>query len=222
MSPRLKNRREAGKKLSQLLEQYAGRKDTLVLALPRGGVPVGYEVAKALALPLDVWIVRKLGVPGHEELAMGAIALGGDSYIDHSLVRNLMISENDIEKVLVKEIKELQRRNMLYRDNKPPPDVENKTVILIDDGLATGSTMRAAIQALREAGAYDIIAAVPVGSPSACAAIGHETSKAFCLYEAEPFYGVGMWYEDFSQTSDEEVQALLANQPWINALEKTP
>ncbi len=167
-----------------------------------------------MAEPLDVWIVRKLGVPGHEELAMGAIALGCDSYIDHRMVEALRIPEADIERVVLKELKELQRRNKLYRDDKPAPAVEGKIIILIDDGVATGATMKAAILALREEGANEIIVAVPVGSVSTCRALEQEASMVICLYEEEPFYGVGMWYQDFSQTSDEEVLERLENQPW--------
>ncbi len=214
MFQRFKNRKEAGQQLASLLSAHEGQKDVLVLALPRGGVPVAYEVAKALRLPLDVWIVRKLGVPGHEELAMGAIALGCDSYIDHRLVETLRIPEADIERIVLKELKELQRRNRLYRDDRPAPAVEGKTVILIDDGVATGATMRAGILALREAGAREIIAAIPVGSVSTCRELEPEASMVVCLNEKEPFYGVGMWYEDFSQTSDKEVMELLENQPW--------
>ncbi len=214
MFQRFKSRKEAGQQLASLLDAYTDQKDALVLALPRGGVPVAYEVAKALRLPLDVWIVRKLGVPGHEELAMGAIALGCDSYMDHRMVESLRIPEAAVERVVAKELKELQRRNKLYRDDRAAPAVEDKTVILVDDGIATGATMRAGVLALREAGAREIIVAVPVGSASTCRELKQEASIVVCIFEAEPFYGVGMWYQDFSQTSDKEVLELLENQPW--------
>ncbi len=211
------DRKDAGKQLALALSEYARRWDVAVLGLPRGGVPVAYEVAKELHLPLDVWIVRKLGVPEHEEVAMGALAIGCDSYIDHELVNKLHIPESAMEAVVAKELKELRRRNKLYRDDKPAPAIEDKTIILIDDGIATGATMRAAILALREAGARDVIASVPVGPVSAVRDLEDVADKVICLYEAEPFYGVGMWYRDFSQTSDAEVLELLGNQPWINA-----
>jgi putative phosphoribosyl transferase len=204
------DRFEAGQRLATKLMAYADRQDVLVLGLPRGGVPVAYEVAKALHAPLDVFIVRKLGVPGREELAMGAIATGGIRVINESVVRMLHIPERIIDEVTAKEQQELERRERLYRDDRPPPDVHDCTVILIDDGLATGSTMRAAIAALRLQQPAHIVVAVPVSAPSTCEELGREVDEIVCAQTPEPFYGVGLWYEDFSQTTDEEVHDLLA------------
>lgn len=211
---RFSDRKDAGKQLAEMLGEYKSRKDVIILALPRGGVPVAREVARVLHLPFDVWIVRKLGVPGHEEVAMGAIALGCDSYIDHGLIERLGISEAQVETVLTKELKEMRRRNTLYRDDKPVPAVEGKTVILIDDGIATGATMRVSALSLREIGAKEIIMATPLGSKYACRELEDVADRVICLYESEPFYGVGAWYQDFSQIGDEEVIELLENQPW--------
>jgi predicted phosphoribosyltransferase len=216
-----KDRHAAGKALAHALAQYNGRKDVLVLALPRGGVPVGYEVAKALSLPLDVWLVRKLGVPGHEELAMGAIAIGEMYYINRDLARRLHISDDAINQVIAKERSELARRDKLYRQGRPVPDFKDKIVILIDDGLATGASMKASIESLRHEHAGDIVVAVPVGAVDTVFMLEQIADDIICLQTPEPFYGVGMWYEDFSQTSDEEVQELLANQPWVKAFEET-
>ena len=204
------DRFEAGQRLATKLMAYADRQDVLVLGLPRGGVPVAYEVAKALRAPLDVFIVRKLGVPGREELAMGAIATGGIRVINESVVRMLHIPEYIIDGVTAKEQQELERREHLYRDDRPPPDVHDCTVILIDDGLATGSTMRAAIAALRLQLPARIVVAVPVSAPSTCEELGREVDEIVCAQTPEPFYGVGLWYDDFSQTTDEEVHDLLA------------
>lgn len=209
MHPQFKNRIEAGQALAGALEKYKGKPNTVILALPRGGVPVAHEVAKNLNLPMDVWIVRKLGIPGHEELAMGAIALGGVCYINHHLVQKLHLPESAIERVIEQEMRELERRNKLYRDGKETPDIENKTVIIIDDGLATGATMRAAALSLREAKARNIIMAAPVGAASTCQMLENDLGEVTCPYRMEPFYGVGQWYRDFSQTSDQEVQKLL-------------
>jgi putative phosphoribosyl transferase len=203
------NRTEAGKVLGSMLQEYANRPDVLVLALPRGGVPVAFELAKALNAPLDVFVVRKLGVPGHEELAMGAIATGGIRVLNEDVVRGLGIPASVIEAAASIEEKELQRREELYRDGRPSPDVRGRTVILVDDGLATGSTMRAAVAALRQQNPAAIVVAVPVGAPSTCDELQRDVDKVVCGFTPEPFYGVGQWYEDFSQTTDEEVRDLL-------------
>jgi predicted phosphoribosyltransferase len=188
---------------------YAGR-DVTLLALPRGGVPVAFEVATALGAPLDVLIVRKLGVPGHEELAMGAIASGGERFINRSVTGPLRIPAEVIESVALEEERELQRREQAYRDGRPAPEVRGRTVILIDDGLATGSTMRAAVAALRQRQPVRIVVAVPVGAWQTCEELRGEVDEVVCLATPEPFLGIGMWYEDFAQTTDEEVRRMLA------------
>src|SRR5215831_16164616 len=203
------DRTDAGKQLASQLSEYTDRNDVLVLALPRGGVPVAYEVAKALRAPLDVFLVRKLGVPGYEELAMGAIATGDVRVLNDDVVSYLKIPETVINSVTASEQKELDRRERVYRGNRSEPDVKGKTVILIDDGLATGSTMRAAVAALRQQGPARIVVAVPVGAPETCADFQAEADEAVCARTPEPFYAVGVWYGDFSQTTDEEVRALL-------------
>jgi len=205
-----RDRFEAGQRLVTKLIAYADRQDVLVLGLPRGGVPVAYEVAKALHVPLDVFIVRKLGVPGREELAMGAIATGGIRVINESVVQMLRIPKHIIDAVAAREQQELERREHLYRDDRPPPDVHDCTAILIDDGLATGSTMRAAIAALRLQHPARIVVAVPVAALPTCEELGTEVDEIVCAQTPEPFYGVGLWYENFSQTTDEEVHDLLA------------
>jgi len=207
---RFRDRFDAGRHLAAQLQRYAGRPDVVVLALPRGGVPVGYEVARALAAPLDVFVVRKLGVPGQEELAMGAIASGGIRILNNEVLEALPISEQEIEAVSAREARELRRREEEYRDGRPPVDVRGKVVILVDDGLATGSTMRAAVAALRRLDPARVVVAVPVGAHSTCVQLGREADEAICAREPEPFYAVGMWYDDFSQTSDEEVRDLLS------------
>lgn len=208
---RFANRTEAGKLLADALSGYAGRNDILILALPRGGVPVAYEVAKALSAPLDLWLVRKLGVPGQEELALGALAGKNIRVLNQDIIGLLNIDETVIDGIVAREQTELERRNTLYRQGKPPPDIERKTIIIIDDGLATGATMRVAIASLRQAGAARIIVAVPVGAAATCSKIEKEADELICLYTPEPFYGVGQWYGDFSQTLDNEVLALLNN-----------
>ncbi len=195
-----RNRTEAGRRLAQHLHQYAGDPSAFVLALPRGGVPVAYEVAQALASPLDVFIVRKLGVPGQPELAMGAIASGGIRVVNHELVRALGIDEQTIDVVASAEQEELERRARIYRGSRPPPDVAGRTVVLIDDGLATGATMRAAVKALRQRKPAQIVVAVPVAAPETCAEFGTLAEKTVCAATPEPFMGVGIWYEDFRQT----------------------
>lgn len=204
-----RDRTEAGRVLAGKLSSYADRADVLVLALPRGGVPVAYEVAQALHAPLDVFLVRKLGMPGQEELAMGAIASGGTRVINDEVVGTLNVPDEVIETVTAEEQRELQRREADYRDGRPPPDVTGRIVILVDDGLATGSTMRAAVAALRQQGPARIVVAVPVGAPDTCEALQREADEVVCAQTQVPFYAVGVWYEDFTQTSDEEVRDLL-------------
>lgn len=204
------NRREAGRILASLLMKYADRDDVLVLALPRGGVPVGFEVAQALRAPLDVFIVRKLGVPGHDELAMGAIATGGVRVLNDDVVISLELEPEVIDAVAVREEKELARRERIYRGARPAPDVHGRTVILVDDGLATGSTMRAAVAALRKQRPARIVVAVPVAAPETCEEFKTEVDEVICAATPRMFNGVGRWYEDFSQTTDAEVHELLA------------
>jgi len=205
----LKDRPTAGKLLAKQLEYHVDDPNLLVLALPRGGVPVAFEVAQALHAPLDVFLVRKLGVPGREELAMGAIASGGEIVINEDVVRHLQISHHTIEKAAAKERLEILRRESLYRQGKGPLDVRGKTIVLVDDGLATGSTMLAAIQSLRKQNAAKIITAIPVAPESTCERLRPLTDELICLYTPEPFFGVGQWYWDFTQTTDQEVVELL-------------
>jgi putative phosphoribosyl transferase len=207
--PLFRDRRQAGQALARVLSAYADRRDVLVLALPRGGVPVGFEVARALRAPLDVFIVRKLGVPGREEYAMGAIASGGVRVLNESVARLLHISDAAIEEVARAEQQELQRRERLYRDARPPPEVRDRTVLVVDDGLATGSTMLAAIRALRVQQPMRIVAAAPIASPETCTELRGEADDVVCARTPEPFVAVGLWYEDFDQTTDEEVRELL-------------
>jgi putative phosphoribosyl transferase len=211
MSPRVfRDRTEAGRLLAARLEKYAGKPDVIVLALPRGGVPVAYEVARALRAPMDVFVVRKLGIPGQEELAMGAVATGGVRVLNDQVVSGLGIPDYVIDAVVHWETEELKRRERAYRGDRPPPDVRGKTVILIDDGLATGSTMLAAVRALRQQGPARIVVAVPVASPDTCELLKTEVDEVVCAATPEPFYAVGLWYRDFSQTTDDEVRELLA------------
>jgi putative phosphoribosyl transferase len=205
-----RNRTEAGRVLAQELMAYANRDDVIVLALPRGGVPVAFEVAHALHAPLDVFVVRKLGVPGHEELAMGAIASGGVLVIEPSVVEDLSIPMEVVLDVAAREEQERLRREREYRGDRPAPDVRGRTVILVDDGLATGSTMRAAVAALRKLQPAKIVVAVPVAVRLTCEELAEEVDEVVCARTPEPFYGVGEWYADFSQTTDEEVSELLA------------
>lgn len=203
------NRQHAGRVLANLLSRFAHRGDVVVLALPRGGVPVAFEVARALGAPLDVFLVRKLGVPGHEELAMGAIASGGIRFINQDVVKQLGIPPEAIERIAEREQQELERRERAYRGNRPPVDVRGKVVILVDDGLATGSSMRAAVEALEQQGPSRVVVAVPVGAPETCADLAREVDAIVCALTPDPFYAVGLWYRDFSQTTDDEVRALL-------------
>jgi len=204
------NRAEAGRLLAEKLEKYADRNDVIVLGLPRGGVPVAYEVAKSLRAPLDVFIVRKLGVPGFEELAAGAIASGGVRVLNEDVLRALPNADEIIESVTAKETAELERREKSYRDDRPAPEFRDRVVILVDDGLATGATMRAAVKALRQRGVAKIVVAVPVGPPDTCREFEDEADETICASTPEFFQAVGQYYEDFSQTSDEEVRDLLA------------
>jgi putative phosphoribosyl transferase len=206
---RFADRYEAGRRLAESLQGYSGRGDVLVVALPRGGVPVGFEVARALRAPLDVMQVRKLGVPGHEELAMGAIASGGVRIVSENVVEALGIPDRVIATVAAAEAQELERRERIYREGRHFPDVRGRTVILVDDGLATGSTMRAAAAALRSLGAARLVAAVPVAPKDTCDSLGEVVDDVVCAATPERFLAVGEWYEDFSQTSDEEVSDLL-------------
>lgn len=203
------NRAEAGRRLAEKLQRYAGRDDVIVLGLPRGGVPVAYEVAERLGAPLDVFIVRKLGVPGFEELALGAIASGGVRVLNEDVVRVLPNANELVESVTARELAELQRREQTYRDGRPAPELRGRIAILVDDGLATGATMRAAVKALRQLGAAKIIVAVPVGAADTCRELEREVGEAVCLMAPEWFQAVGQFYEDFSQTSDDQVRELL-------------
>jgi predicted phosphoribosyltransferase len=210
MEGKFPNRAEAGRQLAERLMAYRGRDDAIVLGLPRGGVPVAYEVAQRLGLPLDVFVVRKLGVPGYEELAMGAIASGNVSVLNQDVMRALPNSEALLSAVTAREKIELQRRETRYRQDRPAPDFRGRVIILVDDGLATGATMRAAAAALRKQGVAKIVVAVPVGAPETCREIELEVDETICAFRPESFHGVGQFYEDFSQTSDEEVRELLA------------
>jgi putative phosphoribosyl transferase len=206
---RFRDRTDAGRRLAAALSSYAGRSNLVVLALPRGGVPIGYEVARALRAPLDVILVRKLGVPGHEELAMGAIASGGVRIVSQDVVASLGIPEWVIATAAASEEHELTRREHAYRDELPSPPIAGRTVLLVDDGLATGSTMRAAAAAVRSQGPERVIVAVPVAPAETCASLRAEVDEVVCLSSPTPFISVGAFYEDFSQITDEEVRILL-------------
>lgn len=204
-----RDRREAGRFLAGLLEKYRGRPDGIVLGLPRGGVPVAYEVATALGVPLDVFLVRKLGAPGREELAMGAIASGGVLVISDDVVRGLGIAPEVVQRVAEREGRELARREQAYREGRPFPEVAGKVVIVVDDGLATGSSMRAAIEALRGLGPARIVAAVPAAPESTCRELSELADEVVCATTPSPFFAVGNSYWDFTQTTDDEVRDLL-------------
>ena len=206
---RFRDRAHAGRALARALLAYAGRDDVVVLALPRGGVPVAAELARALGAQLDVFVVRKLGLPGHEELAMGAVAPGGVLILDDRLVRGLGIPDEVLQETVEKELRELERREAAYRAGRPPLDLEGKTVILVDDGLATGATMRAAALALRKYRPARVVVAVPVASAETCDEFRADVDEIVCALTPSPFHAVGLWYDDFSQTSDEEVRELL-------------
>jgi putative phosphoribosyl transferase len=206
-----RDRVEAGELLGESLARYRDRDDVVVLALPRGGVPVADRVARALRAPFDVFVVRKLGVPGHEELAMGAIASGGIRLVNDDVVGPLGIPPHVIDSVAQSEQVELERREQLYRDERDPIGLADKTVIIVDDGLATGSTMRAAVMAVRQQQPARVIVAAPVGAPSTCQDLARDADEVVCVRMPDPFVAVGLWYRDFAPTSDEEVRALLGN-----------
>jgi putative phosphoribosyl transferase len=212
------DRQEAGKFLAGQLKEYAKDINTIVLALPRGGVPVAYEIAKALFLPLEVVIVRKLGVPGHEELALGAIASGGTVIFNEEIIQSLHIPPAAIQRVIREEEKELQRRELMYRGKRPFPNLQDKNVILVDDGIATGATLRAAIKSLCQRKPRHIVVAVPVAARSTCEEMIQLVDRLVCPLQPTDFYAVGVWYENFSQTTDAEVSELLvqANSPPVN------
>lgn len=209
MKHRFRDRAEGGRALGRKLAAYGGRDDVLVLALPRGGVPVAFEVAEVLDAPLDVFLVRKLGLPGHEEFAMGAIATGGTRVLDRTVIADANVSPEELDEITARERRELERREREYRGARPPPDVEAKIAILVDDGLATGSTMRAAIAALRTGRPRRIVVAVPTAAAETCDELRDEVDEIVCATTPEPFFAVGIWYEDFSQTTDDEVRMLL-------------
>jgi predicted phosphoribosyltransferase len=215
---RFHDRRHAGQVLAGKLRHYRAKPGVVVLALPRGGVPVGFEVALALDASLDVFIVRKLGVPGHEEYAMGAIATGDVRFLNPD-VAALRIPDAAIQAVIERERRELKRREVLYRDDRPPLALEGLTVILVDDGLATGSTMQAAVMAVRQRNPQRIVVAVPVAAPETCAVFQAAVDEVICAITPEPFRAVGVWYDDFGQTSDEEVRVLL-DAAWRGAAER--
>ncbi len=209
---RYRDRHEAGRILGERLAALAGRPDVVVLGLPRGGVPVAWEVARRLGAPLDVFVVRKLGYPGHEELAIGAIASGGVRVLNPEVVA-YGVSREAIERATEREQAELERRERLFRGDRPPIPVAGRTVVLVDDGLATGSTMRAAVRALRQQGAREIVVAVPVAARSTCEQMEEEADQVVCATTPHPFHAVGFWYDDFSQTTDDEVRELLGHEP---------
>jgi putative phosphoribosyl transferase len=206
----LRNRTEAGQLLAKKLTAYANRSDVLVLGLPRGGVPVAFEIATAINAPLDICIVRKLGVPGHEELAMGAIAMGGVMVLNEEVVRGAKIAQPIIERVAAREKRELARRDRLYRGDRPFPELHGRTVILVDDGIATGSTLQAAIAIVERQQPKSIVVAVPVAPQSTCDELKGQVDEVVCLMMPEPLRAIGLWYDDFLPTTDAEVQDLLA------------
>ena len=206
---RFRDRSDAGRQLAARLQQYRGRADVVVLALPRGGVPVGAEIARALGVPLDVFVVRKLGVPGHEELAMGAIASGDARVLNEEVLGRVGISPATLDAVTAREREEVVRRERLYRGDRPPPEVGGKSVIVVDDGLATGATMRAAVAALRAQDPARIVVAVPTGAADTCRELRSRADEVVCLIAPDPFLAVGFWYDDFGQLTDEHVRTLL-------------
>jgi putative phosphoribosyl transferase len=214
------NRRDAGRRLAPLLKEYAGRADVLVLGIPRGGVLVAFEVALALQVPLDLFILRKLGVPGQEELAFGAIASGGVRYIASQIAEAAYLTADEINRVSARETRELERREMVYRENRPPLELDHKTIILVDDGIATGASMEAAVRALRQGAPAKLVVAVPVAPLSTCRRLRNEVDDLVCLYSPESFYAIGQFYSDFSQVTDEEVKQLLERSKAF-ALQKT-
>lgn len=206
---RFRDRADAGRQVAARLADYANRPDLIVLALPRGGVPVAFEVARQLDAPLDVFVVRKLGVPGHEELAMGAIATGGARVLNEEVVARLGISPETLDAAVRQEAAEVARRERLYRGDRPPPQLEGRMVVLVDDGLATGATMRAAVAAVRQQRPQRIVVAVPAAAPETCATLGTEVDELICVLTPDPFVAVGFWYENFAQISDDVVRELL-------------
>lgn len=204
-----KDRTQAGELLAERLAAYAGRSDVILLALPRGGVPVAFAISRKLNIPLDVLIVRKLGVPGHAEYAMGAVASGGIRVLQQNVLDALDIPSAAVEAITQRELHEIERREALYRDDRPTSSLRERIVILVDDGLATGATMLAAVQAVRQEEPARVIIAVPVAAPDTCEKLAAEADEVICLNTPSPFYAVGIWYEDFSQTSDDEVRNLL-------------
>ena len=216
------DRKDAGRQLAAKMKDYKGHRDLVVLALPRGGVPVGAEVARELEAPFDVFLVRKLGAPGQEELAMGAIASGGVRVLNPSVVRGMGISDEVIEETVEREKEELQRREFEYRGARPPLDLKGRVVVLVDDGLATGASMGAAVQAVREAKPRHIIVAVPTAAPDTANEISKEADKVISVMTPSPFMAVGAWYDDFRQTTDDEVRELLSELPPPEPREKPP
>lgn len=210
MTWRFTNRAEAGRLLAQRLTAYSGRSDVIVLALPRGGVPVAYEIALALTVPLDVFVVRKIGVPHHRELAMGAVAADGTYVVNRSIIEELQITGDEFIAEFHNELREAQRREKAYRDGLPPPVLQGKTVILVDDGLATGSTMEAAVDSVRRQGCKEVVLAVPVAPVDTQARFGAIVDQMICMFTPQPFYAVGTYYIDFAQTGDDEVRTLLS------------
>jgi predicted phosphoribosyltransferase len=208
-----RDRRAAGRELAARLSEYKDRADVVVLALPRGGVPVAYEIARALGAPLDLFLVRKLGLPGHRELAMGAIASGGVRVLNEDVVKWYGVSARVIDEVTREEQIELERREQAYRDGRAAVDLQGRTVLLVDDGLATGSTMKAAVHAVRAHAPARIVVAVPVGAPDTCREFANIADEIVCLRTPDPFAAVGLWYRDFSETTDEEVRILLHQSP---------
>lgn len=220
MSTLFHDRQEAGQLLAKKLKGYAHRENVVVLGLPRGGVPVAYEIAKVLQVPLDVCIVRKLGIPGHKELAMGAIASNGVRWLNYPLISDWQISSQAIEEVAAKELRELQRRDRVYRGDRAPWNVQNDCVIVVDDGLATGASMRAAIHVIEQQHPAEIIVAIPVAPRETVRQLAQEVTQVICLETPTPFHAIGLWYKNFAQTTDEEVCHLLHNSdlpPWPTA-----
>ena len=221
-APLFRDREQAGKQLAESLAEYGHRSDVIVLALPRGGVPVGAELAEALDAPLDLMLVRKLGVPGHRELAMGAVASGGVRVLNDDVVGALRLDEATIEAVVREERRELERREHAYREGRPSPEVAGRVVILVDDGLATGATMRTAVAALQQQDPGQIVVAVPVAPPDTCEALGREADEVICLASPDPFMAIGVWYDDFRQLTDDEVRELLSRVWNRTAVPQTP